>query len=30
MEEKWEKYYDTNYYVSNLGNIKSYYPSTKN
>ena len=30
MEEKWMKYYDTNYYVSNLGNIKSYYPTTKN
>ncbi len=30
MKEIWKKYYDTNYYVSNLGNIKSYYPSTKN
>jgi hypothetical protein len=30
MEEVWIKYYDTNYCVSNLGNVKSYYPTTKN
>ena len=29
-EEIWVKYHETNYYVSNLGNVKSYYPTTKN